>query len=263
MRVSEISDGPVRSVGIVTHRSGASSEIAQQAMQEVRAVASQLIARHTGLVLAPGRWPPAEPRAARPRLRRLYSSRHNTRFAALGLSNHSHRRSCATRLSRRELTPASASASAVELRQAENTALPSCVQGISHEVRDATMSHAARGVKASRDPATSMAPSAISSPWRTGVSPPCRSVMLAGTMVAAFKGSRRMGLASSRPHMNWWSFIACRGRYATAVMRDARRCASSTTTSSCAATTFRSPSRSTSSRGSHPYCSAACLTGYM
>jgi hypothetical protein len=54
MRVSEISDGPVRSVGIVTRQRGAPSEIALQAMQEVRAVARQLIAQHGGLVLAPG-----------------------------------------------------------------------------------------------------------------------------------------------------------------------------------------------------------------
>lgn len=55
MRVSEISDGPVRSIGIVTRRQGQASEIARQAMQEVREVAQGLIARHKGLVLAPGR----------------------------------------------------------------------------------------------------------------------------------------------------------------------------------------------------------------
>ncbi|RCW67444.1 LysR family transcriptional regulator [Pseudorhodoferax soli] len=55
MRVSEISDGPVRSVGIVTRERSEPSDIARQAMQEVRAVARQLIAQHAGLVLPPGK----------------------------------------------------------------------------------------------------------------------------------------------------------------------------------------------------------------
>lgn len=54
MRVSEISDGPVRSVGIVTRWSGVLSEIAQHAMQAVREVAGHLIEQRAGLVLAPG-----------------------------------------------------------------------------------------------------------------------------------------------------------------------------------------------------------------
>lgn len=58
MRVSEISDGPIRSVGIVTRRRGPLSEIAEQATRAVRRVARQLIERHAGLVLAPSQSPP-------------------------------------------------------------------------------------------------------------------------------------------------------------------------------------------------------------
>lgn len=53
LRVSEIVDGPVRSVGIVTRRAGTPTAIAQQAMQEVRTVAGALIARQSEWVLRP------------------------------------------------------------------------------------------------------------------------------------------------------------------------------------------------------------------
>lgn len=53
LRVSEIVDGPVRSVGIVTRRAGMPTAIAQQAMQEVRTVAGALIARQSEWVLPP------------------------------------------------------------------------------------------------------------------------------------------------------------------------------------------------------------------
>jgi len=53
LRVSEIVDGPVRSVGIVTRRAGMPTAIAQQAMQEVRTVAGALIARQSEWVLRP------------------------------------------------------------------------------------------------------------------------------------------------------------------------------------------------------------------
>ncbi|MDM0090550.1 MULTISPECIES: LysR family transcriptional regulator [unclassified Variovorax] len=53
LRVSEIVDGPVRSVGIVTRRAGTPTAIAQQAMQEVRTVAGALIARQSAWVLPP------------------------------------------------------------------------------------------------------------------------------------------------------------------------------------------------------------------
>lgn len=60
LRVSEITDGPVRSIGIVTRRAGTSTAIAQQAMQEVRTVAGALIERQAEWVL-----PPAARRARR------------------------------------------------------------------------------------------------------------------------------------------------------------------------------------------------------
>ncbi len=53
LRVSAIVDGPVRSVGIVTRRAGTPTAIAEQAMQEVRTVASALIQRQSEWVLPP------------------------------------------------------------------------------------------------------------------------------------------------------------------------------------------------------------------
>lgn len=53
LRVSEIVDGPVRSVGIITRRAGTASAIAQQAMQEVRTVVDALIQRQSEWVLPP------------------------------------------------------------------------------------------------------------------------------------------------------------------------------------------------------------------
>lgn len=49
----QIVDGPVRSVGIVTRRARTSTAIAQQAMQEVRAVTGALIERKPEWVLPP------------------------------------------------------------------------------------------------------------------------------------------------------------------------------------------------------------------
>lgn len=53
LRVSEIVDGPVRSVGIVTRRIDTATLIAQQAMAEVRTVADALIKRQSMWVLPP------------------------------------------------------------------------------------------------------------------------------------------------------------------------------------------------------------------
>ncbi len=53
LRVSEIVDGPVRSVGIVTRHAGTSTAIAHQAMQEVRTVACALTRRQPAWVLPP------------------------------------------------------------------------------------------------------------------------------------------------------------------------------------------------------------------
>ena len=53
LKVSEIVDGPIRSVGIVTRRVGISTAIAQQAIQEVRKIANALIQRQSEWVLPP------------------------------------------------------------------------------------------------------------------------------------------------------------------------------------------------------------------
>lgn len=52
MQMSEIVDGPLRSVGIVTRRIGKPSAIATAAMEEVQAICQELIARHSSWVLA-------------------------------------------------------------------------------------------------------------------------------------------------------------------------------------------------------------------
>jgi LysR family carnitine catabolism transcriptional activator len=64
LRVSDIVDGPVRSVGIVTRRAGTSTAIAQHAMQAVRTIANALIQRRSEWVL-----PPAASLARRARIR--------------------------------------------------------------------------------------------------------------------------------------------------------------------------------------------------
>lgn len=51
MQMSEIVDGPLRSVGIVTRRMGKPSAIATAAMEEVQAICQELIARHSSWVL--------------------------------------------------------------------------------------------------------------------------------------------------------------------------------------------------------------------
>lgn len=51
MQMSEIVDGPLRSVGIVTRHMGKPSAIATAAMEEVQAICQELIARHSSWVL--------------------------------------------------------------------------------------------------------------------------------------------------------------------------------------------------------------------
>ncbi|WP_315122626.1 LysR family transcriptional regulator [Comamonas antarctica] len=53
LQVSEIADGPVRSVGIVTRRLATPTAIAQQAMAAVRAVGAGLMEKHAGWILPP------------------------------------------------------------------------------------------------------------------------------------------------------------------------------------------------------------------
>ncbi len=54
MQLSEIEDGPVRSVGIVTRRAGMASEMAALAMEEARLMSRALMAQHAGWLLPPG-----------------------------------------------------------------------------------------------------------------------------------------------------------------------------------------------------------------
>ena len=53
MQLSEIVDGPLRSVGIVTRRMGHPTSVALAAMEEVRTTARGLMARHPGWILPP------------------------------------------------------------------------------------------------------------------------------------------------------------------------------------------------------------------
>jgi DNA-binding transcriptional LysR family regulator len=53
LQTSEISDGPLRSVGIVTRRLGTPTAIAMSAMQQVRAVSQRLIQQNPGWILPP------------------------------------------------------------------------------------------------------------------------------------------------------------------------------------------------------------------
>ncbi|MGC4366571.1 LysR family transcriptional regulator [Hydrogenophaga sp. R2] len=53
VQLSEIVDGPLRSVGIVTRRQGHPAPLVQAAMEEVRAVSRALIARHPGWMAPP------------------------------------------------------------------------------------------------------------------------------------------------------------------------------------------------------------------
>lgn len=53
LRISEISDGPLRSVGIVTRRLGSPTAIATTAMRQVQAVSQTLIQQHPGWILPP------------------------------------------------------------------------------------------------------------------------------------------------------------------------------------------------------------------
>lgn len=59
LQISEIVDGPVRSVGIVTRRQGNPTTMAREAMQEVAHVGEALMAQHAGWIL------PATPHARR------------------------------------------------------------------------------------------------------------------------------------------------------------------------------------------------------
>ena len=60
MQLSEITDGPLRSVGVVTRRLGKPSAIAQAAMQEVQTVCQELMHKHPGWLLPPSsRYTPA------------------------------------------------------------------------------------------------------------------------------------------------------------------------------------------------------------
>ena len=53
MKISSITDGPVRSVGVVTRRQGSPTAIAAAAMQEVRNVALDLMHKHPDWLLPP------------------------------------------------------------------------------------------------------------------------------------------------------------------------------------------------------------------
>ena len=54
MQLSEIEDGPVRSVGIVTRRAGVASEMAMLAMEQARLASRALMEQHTSWLLPPG-----------------------------------------------------------------------------------------------------------------------------------------------------------------------------------------------------------------
>ena len=68
LRLSEIADGPVRSVGIVTRKLGAPTSVALAAMEEVKATTQGLMARHPGWILPPisAPCPSPAPRPPRP-----------------------------------------------------------------------------------------------------------------------------------------------------------------------------------------------------
>lgn len=53
MQISEIVDGPLRSVGIVTRRIGSPSAVALAAMQQVSVVSTELMARYPSYILPP------------------------------------------------------------------------------------------------------------------------------------------------------------------------------------------------------------------
>ena len=53
LRLSEIADGPVRSVGIVTRRVGAPTSVALAATEEVKATTQGLMNKHPGWILPP------------------------------------------------------------------------------------------------------------------------------------------------------------------------------------------------------------------
>ena len=57
VQMSEIVDGPLRSVGIVTRRLGHPTAVALTAMEEVRATVQQLMTRHAGWVMPAARGP--------------------------------------------------------------------------------------------------------------------------------------------------------------------------------------------------------------
>lgn len=60
LQVSEIIDGPVRSVGIVIRRLGTPTAIAQEAMAAVRAVGLALMEKHPGWILPPAAATPGQ-----------------------------------------------------------------------------------------------------------------------------------------------------------------------------------------------------------
>lgn len=65
MQTSEIQDGPLRCVGIVTRRLGSPTAMALAAMRQVEAVSQRLIAQHPGWILPPAPAPaPDTPGAA-------------------------------------------------------------------------------------------------------------------------------------------------------------------------------------------------------
>jgi len=53
LQISEIADGPIRSVGIVTRRLGAPTAVALAAMEEIRTTTQGLINKHAGWILPP------------------------------------------------------------------------------------------------------------------------------------------------------------------------------------------------------------------
>ncbi len=53
VQMCEIVDGPLRSVGIVTRRMGNPTSVALAAMEEVRAITQQMMARHAGWIIPP------------------------------------------------------------------------------------------------------------------------------------------------------------------------------------------------------------------
>lgn len=60
LQVSEIIDGPVRSVGIVTRQLGTPTAIAQEAMAAVRGVGTGLMEKHPGWILPPAAATPGQ-----------------------------------------------------------------------------------------------------------------------------------------------------------------------------------------------------------